>query len=65
MEMNQHHQTAQILTFPTARRVAAAILSRKAKFAAEVAKLRAQKVVNIDGWYHAAAIEDEARDRGN
>lgn len=63
MDTTRLRQSAQILTFPTAKRAAATILSKKAKFAAEVAALRSQKVVSGDAWYHQAAIEETARDR--
>lgn len=59
MNTIQHRQPAQILTFPTAKRAAAINLSRQAKFAAEVAALRSQKIVSGDAWYHQAAIEEE------
>jgi Protein of unknown function (DUF2735) len=61
----QRRQSAQILTFPTAARAAATNLSKKAKFAAEIASLRSQKIVSGDSWYHEAAIEEETRDRKN
>lgn len=65
MDTTRHRQSAQILTFPTAKRAAAINLSRQAKFAAEVAALRSQKIVSGDSWYHEAAIEEAARDRKN
>jgi hypothetical protein len=65
MDTTQLRQSAQILTFPTAKRAAATILSKKAKFAAEVAALRSKKIVSSDAWYHQAAVEEAARDRKN
>jgi hypothetical protein len=65
MDTTQPRQSAQILMFPTATRAAATILSRQAKFAAEVASLRSQKIVSGDSWYHEAAVEEAARDRKN
>jgi hypothetical protein len=58
MNKTSHRQTAQILAFPLARRLTAKNLSKRAKFAAEVAAMRAEKAVAIDGWYHQAAIEE-------
>jgi len=58
MNNTSHRQTAQILVFPLARRLAAKNLSKRAKFAAELATMRAEKAVAIDGWYHQAAIEE-------
>ena len=65
MDTTRLRQSAQILTFPTAKRAAATILSKKAKFAAEVAALRSKKIVSSDAWYHQAAVEEAARDRKN
>lgn len=65
MDTTRHRQPAQILTFPTAKRTAAINLGRQAKFAAEVAALRSQKIVSGDSWYHEAAIEEAARERKN
>lgn len=65
MDARTARPSAKILTFPTASRAAAVILSRQAKFAAEVAALRSQKIVLSDSWYHQAAIEDVASDRRN
>jgi hypothetical protein len=59
MQTNQRSRSATILAFPTAARRTALILSNKAKFAAELAALKSPHVVT-DGWYHQAAIEDEA-----
>lgn len=64
MNKTSHRQTAQILAFPLARRLAAKNLSKRAKFAAEVAAMRSEKTVAIDGWYHQAAI-DESEPRHN
>lgn len=58
MNKTSDRQTAQILVFPLARRLAAKNLSKRAKFAAELATMRAEKAVAIDGWYHQAAIEE-------
>ncbi|HVW57485.1 MAG TPA: DUF2735 domain-containing protein [Rhizobiaceae bacterium] len=58
MNKTSHRQTAQILAFPLARRLAAKNLSKRTKFAAEIAALRAEKAVATDGWYHQAAIEE-------
>ena len=65
METTSHRQSAQILTFPTAKRSAATNLSRQAKFAAEVAALRTQTIASSDSWYHQAAIDEAGRDRKN
>jgi len=59
MQTNPRGRTATILTFPTAARRAALNLGNKAKFAAELAALKGRHV-DIDGWYHQAAIEEEA-----
>lgn len=58
METTPTHSSAKILAFPTASRAAAVILSRKAKFAADVAAIRSKPLVVSDAWYHQAAIED-------
>lgn len=58
MQTNQQGRTATILAFPTAARRAAANLGNKAKFSAELAALK-DRTVDIDGWYHQTAIEDE------
>lgn len=59
MQTTRTHPSAQILAFPTATRAAAVILSRKAKFAADVAAIRSKPLVVSDAWYHQAAIEDD------
>ncbi len=59
MQHNPQPRSATILAFPTAARRSALILSNKAKFAAELAALKG-KQVDIDAWYHQAAIETEA-----
>jgi hypothetical protein len=60
MQPNPRSPSATILAFPTATRRSALILSNKAKFAAELAALKGKRI-DIDGWYHQAAIEDEAK----
>lgn len=65
MENTSSRQSAQILMFPTAKRAAAANLSRQAKFAAQAAALPVAHTDFGDGWYHEAAIQEEARDRRN
>ena len=60
MQPNPQPRSAAILAFPMAARRSALILSNKAKFAAELATLKGKRV-DTDGWYHQAAIEDEAK----
>ncbi|MFD2053106.1 DUF2735 domain-containing protein [Mesorhizobium calcicola] len=63
MEIISTRPSAKILMFPVAARVAASNLSGKAKFAAELALLRGVRADFGDGWYHDAAIEEEAQGR--
>ncbi|RWC57173.1 DUF2735 domain-containing protein [Mesorhizobium sp.] len=63
MELTSARPSAKILMFPAAARVTASNLSGKAKFAAELASLRGARADFGDGWYHEAAIEDEAQGR--
>ena len=65
MAMNPHGHSATIVMFPTAKRAAAVILGKQAKFAAEVAALRSQTIVNSDSWYHQEAIEEARPGRKN
>jgi hypothetical protein len=62
MQANQQSRSATILTFPTAARRSALILSNKARFAAELAALKG-KPADIDGCYHQAAIDAETKPR--
>ncbi|QND64864.1 DUF2735 domain-containing protein [Mesorhizobium loti] len=61
MEIISTQPSAKILMFPAAARVTASNLSGKAKFAAELASLRGVRTDFGDGWYHDAAIEEEAQ----
>lgn len=63
MQTTRTNPSAQILAFPTATRAAAVILSRKAKFAADVAAIRSKPLVTTDAWYHQAAVEEERGSR--
>jgi hypothetical protein len=66
METGSARRSAKILPFPTAARRSAAILSNKARFAAELASLGALPSVEFgSGWYHERAVEDAARERKN
>ncbi len=58
-------QSAKILPFPVRQRTVAQNLSAKAKFAAEIASLRALHIASESSWYHEEAIRDAARDRKN
>lgn len=58
MQTNPEVRTAAILAFPMAARRTALNLSNKAKFSAELAAMEGRRV-DVDGWYHQAAIEDE------
>ena len=61
MEIISTQPSAKILMFPTAARASASNLSGKAKFAAELASLRGVRADFGDGWYHDAAIDEEAQ----
>ncbi|MER9328806.1 DUF2735 domain-containing protein [Mesorhizobium sp. M0488] len=63
MEIVSARPSAKILMFPAAARASASNLSGKAKFAAELASLRGARTDFGDGWYHEAAIEEEAQGR--
>lgn len=65
MDAKLNGQSAQILTFPSAKRATAVNLSRKARFAAEVAALPLTRTDYGSGWYHDAAIEDASSERKN
>lgn len=58
MQTSQQSRSAVILALPTAARRPALNLSNKAKFAAELAALRDDHL-DIDAWYHQAAIDGE------
>ncbi|MDG4884671.1 DUF2735 domain-containing protein [Mesorhizobium sp. WSM4884] len=62
MEVTTSRPSAKILMFPLAGRTSASNLGAKAKFAAEIASLR-NTHADFDGWYHAAAIEEEIQQR--
>ncbi|ESY14242.1 MULTISPECIES: DUF2735 domain-containing protein [unclassified Mesorhizobium] len=63
MEITSARPSAKILMFPVAARAGASNLGVKAKFAAELASLRAQPLDHGEAWYHEAAIADAEQPR--
>jgi len=63
MQVTPSRPSAKILMFPLAGRKSALNLGAKAKFAAELASLRAGPADCGDAWYHEAAVEEESQQR--
>ncbi len=61
MTTNYPHQTAKIYQFPIGGRAAAHGLRKDIKSAAELMAQRTTPTVCGEGWYHDAAIQQDAK----
>ncbi len=58
MPANPHRESATIYMFPAGGRAKSPEAVRQARFAAEIAALRASNTVCTDSWYHDEAIRE-------
>jgi|HubBroStandDraft_4_1064222.scaffolds.fasta_scaffold2359411_1 hypothetical protein len=63
MPTSAYRETAKIYAFPTRERAVANSLRDSAKSAADLAAARLPRIEFGSGWYHDAAIQEDAETR--
>ena len=61
MSTTAHRETAKIYTFPVGQDAVRRRLAIQAQKGAEIAAQRLPRMDSGSGWYHDAAIEDDAK----
>jgi Protein of unknown function (DUF2735) len=64
MNTSFHHGSAKIYQFPVRPRPSTAASYEEAKTAVDIRSPRSYDVVSGSGWYHQAAIDADAEQRG-